>query len=211
MAVLVDDKIYDSISDGVSRYASNYIQKKLSDTKALVMPLDLDNISAYDIHRMMENIYFDGLEDVNSSLIWLVMIWDIPLPVINQDWYVFPSVYPYTDFENQKYVRDADSQYFVPNGNLNWQAEIWHWLINYWSDLSAYTKFFAKIQKYVADPDCSFCGEETMIISCLNIIYNLLVVGDMLKSLGNKINNNLDSFEYYGGREMIEKLMNSKS
>ena len=69
VAVLVDDKIYDSISDGVSRYASNYIQKKLSDTKALVMPLDLDNISAYDIHRMMENIYFDGLEDVNSSLI----------------------------------------------------------------------------------------------------------------------------------------------
>ena len=50
-----------------------------------------------------------------------------------------------------------------------------------------------------------------MIISCLNIIYNLLVEGDILKSFGNKINNNLDSFEYYGGREMIEKLMNSKS
>ena len=103
VAVLVDDKIYDSISSDVSRYASNYIQGKLSDTKALVMPLDLDNISAYDIHRMMENIYFDGLENVNSSLIWLVMIWDIPLPVINQDGYVFPSVYPYVDFENQKY------------------------------------------------------------------------------------------------------------
>ena len=72
------------------------------------------------------------------------------------------------------------------------------------------SQIFNKI-KYVADPDCSFCGEETMIISCLNIIYNLLVVGDMLKSLGNKINNHLDSFEYYGGREMIEKLMNSKS
>ena len=71
-------------------------------------------------------------------------------------------------------------------------------------------QIFNKI-KYVADPDCSFCGEETMIISCLNIIYNLLVEGDILKSFGNKINNNLDSFEYYGGREMIEKLMNSKS
>ena len=151
--MLVDDKIYDSISSDVSRYASNYIQGKLSDTKALVMPLDLDNISAYDIHRMMENIYFDGLENVNSSLIWLVMIWDIPLPVINQDGYVFPSVYPYVDFENQKYVRDADSQYFVPNGNPNWQAEIWHWLINYWSDSVAYTEFFAKIQRYLADPD----------------------------------------------------------
>ena len=50
-----------------------------------------------------------------------------------------------------------------------------------------------------------------MILSCLNIIYNLLTVGDIIKSLGGKTNNNLSSFEYYGGREMIEKLMNSKS
>ena len=65
--------------------------------------------------------------------------------------------------------------------------------------------------KYVADPDFSFCGEENMIISCLNIIYNLLVVGDIIKSFGGRRNNNLESFEYYGGREMIEKLMNNKS
>ena len=50
-----------------------------------------------------------------------------------------------------------------------------------------------------------------MIISCLNIIYNLLVVGDIIKSFGGKMNNNLDSFEFYGGREMIEKLMNHKN
>ena len=65
--------------------------------------------------------------------------------------------------------------------------------------------------KYIADPDCSFCGEENMILSSLNIIYNLLVVGDIIKSFGSKINNNLNSFECYGGREMIEKLMNNKS
>jgi hypothetical protein len=40
-------------------YASKYIQGKLADTKALVMPINLDNIKAYDIYRMMENIYFD--------------------------------------------------------------------------------------------------------------------------------------------------------
>ena len=71
-------------------------------------------------------------------------------------------------------------------------------------------QIFNKI-KYIADPDCSFCGEEDMILSCLNIIQNLLIVGDIIKSFGGKKNNNLDSFEYYGGREMIEKLMNSKS
>lgn len=71
-------------------------------------------------------------------------------------------------------------------------------------------KIFNKL-KYIIDPDCSFCGDESMIISSLNIIYNLLVVGDIIKSLGTKINNNLDSFEFYGGREMIEKLMNNKN
>lgn len=59
VAVLVDDKIYNQISTDLERYTKNYVQQQLFDTKALVMPLDLDNISAYDIYRMMENIYFD--------------------------------------------------------------------------------------------------------------------------------------------------------
>jgi len=50
-------------------YTTNYVQKQLSDTKALVMPLNLSQISAYDIYRMLENVYFDGLENVNSTLI----------------------------------------------------------------------------------------------------------------------------------------------
>ena len=70
-------------------------------------------------------------------------------------------------------------------------------------------QIFNKI-KFIVDPDYSYCGEENMILSCLNIIYNLLVVCDII-SFGGKMNNNLNSFEYYGGREMIEKLMNSKS
>ena len=155
VAILVDDKIYDKISTQL-RWYSNYVQSKLSDTKALVIPLDLTNIHAYDIHRMMENIYFDGLSGVNSSLIGLIMFGDIPLPVVNQNWYIFPTVYPYVDFEDQKYVWDSDSEYFVPNGNSAWQAEIWHWLINYWEDIEAYiggTGFFAKVGSYVGDPD----------------------------------------------------------
>jgi hypothetical protein len=33
------------------------------------MPIDVNDIEAYDIYRMMENIYFDGLENTNSQLI----------------------------------------------------------------------------------------------------------------------------------------------
>ena len=152
VAVLVDDTIYGSIKWEIAWYAS-YIQQKLSDTKALVLPLHLSSVSAYDIYRMMENIYFDWLKDVNSSLIWLVMIWDIPLPVVNNDGYVFPTVYPYVDFENQKYVWDSKQRYFVPNWNTEGQAEVWHWLINYGSNIQDYAKFFQKVKKYTSSPD----------------------------------------------------------
>ena len=153
VAVLVDDKIYKWISSWLEWYTTNYVQQKLSDTKALVIPLNLENIHAYDIYRMMENIYFDGLKDVNSSLIWLIMFWDIPLPVVSQDWYVFPTVFPYVDFEEQKYVWDSKSEYFVPNNNPMWQAEIRHWLVNYWDDIDAYNDFFDKIKQYVKNPN----------------------------------------------------------
>ena len=89
VAILVDDKIYSWIESWLKWYASNYVQWKLPDTKALVMPINLDKIKAYDIYRMMENIYFDGLENVNSSLIGLIMFGSIPLPVVNQDGYVW--------------------------------------------------------------------------------------------------------------------------
>ena len=123
------------------------------------MPIDVSNIEAYDIYRMMENIYFDGLKDTNSQLIWLIMFWGIPLPVVNQDWFIFPTVYPYVDFENQKYVWDETSKYFIPNWNKKWQAEVWHWLIDYWTDIDAYLAFFDKIKAYVADPD-EFIGDS---------------------------------------------------
>ncbi len=156
VAILVDNEIYGwsrEFRDWLKWYASNYVQQQLSDTKALVIPLNLKNIHAYDIYRMMENIYFDWLKDVNSSLIWLIMVWDIPLPVVNQDWYIFPTVYPYVDFEEQKYVWDSEIEYFVPNDNPMWQAEIWHWLINYWDDIQAYLDFFIKVRNYAKDPE----------------------------------------------------------
>ena len=153
VAVLVDSKIYSWIKSGLDWYTTHYVQQRLSDTKALVIPLDLKNIHAYDIYRMMENIYFDWLKDVNSTLIGLIMFGDIPLPVVNQNWYIFPTVYPYVDFESQKYVWDAKTQYFIPNNNPKWQAEIWHWLINYWENIWMYNDFFAKIRKYDENAD----------------------------------------------------------
>jgi hypothetical protein len=159
VTILVDDSIYPSIQSDLQRYATQYIQQEIPQSKALVIPLNLQSIDAYQIYKMMENIYFDGLKDVNSTLLGLILVGDIPLPVINQDGYIFPSIYPYVDFIHQKYVRDPRDEYFVPDQNPNGQAEIWHGLINYGTDATAYHKFFEKIKTYKADPS-KFIGED---------------------------------------------------
>lgn len=64
--------------------------------------------------------------------------------------------------------------------------------------------------KYIIDPDNSYCRDIDMIITCLNIIYHLLVVGGIIKSFGGK-NNILETFENYGGKEVLEKLLNHKN
>jgi hypothetical protein len=159
VTVLVDDKIYPAIQGDLQRYATQYIQQEIPDSKALVISLNLDNIDAHQIYKMMENIYFDGIENTNSTLLGLVLVGDIPLPVINQEGYIFPSIYPYVDFINQKYLRDPVDEYFVPGRNPNGQADIRHGLINYGHDISAYHDFFEKIRTYIADPS-EFIGED---------------------------------------------------
>ncbi len=191
VAILVDDRILGWISEDLRWYATDYIQgEKIPNSKALVIPLKVSNITAYDIYRMMENIYFDGLKDVPSTLVGLIMIWDIPLPVVNQNWYIFPTVYPYVDFEDQKYVWDPTSEYFVLNDNPSWQAEIWHWLINYWTDVSAYTDeetgFFKKLKKYDADPN--------------NFIWKSMWYDDFISQKQGFIDEN---FPYYRNRIMF--------
>jgi hypothetical protein len=71
VAVIVDKKIYDnsSMETYLKRYATDYIQQKISDSKAIVLPINIDNFKAADIVKMLENMYFDGIKDVPSKLI----------------------------------------------------------------------------------------------------------------------------------------------
>ncbi|MDR0650297.1 MAG: hypothetical protein LBG59_02580 [Candidatus Peribacteria bacterium] len=159
VTVFVDDSIYEPLKSDIQWYATQYIQQEIPESKALVMPLNLKNIDAPQIYKMLENIYFDGLEGANSTLLGVILIGNIPLPVINQDGYIFPSIYPYVDFVEQKYLRDPTDQYFIPNGNEKGQAEIWHGLINYDNDITAYQNFFKKIKTYKTNPQ-NFIGKD---------------------------------------------------
>lgn len=160
VAIIVNDQIYDRIKSDIEWYATTYIQWKdsnhaytaISNSKALVFPINVDNFSAKNITQLLENIYFDWITGEPSRLVWIILIWDVPLPVVNQNWYIYPTIYPYVDFEEQKFIWDEETKYFVYNGNSKWQAEVWHWMINFGNDINEYTNYFTKLKQYWRNP-----------------------------------------------------------
>ncbi len=82
--------------DDIERYATEYVQKKISNGKAIVFPVNIDSeewLDATDIVKILENIYFDGIKDKSSSLVWLVLFGDIPLPIVETNWFRRTTVY----------------------------------------------------------------------------------------------------------------------
>lgn len=210
VAVFVDDKIYDDIKDDVKRYAQTYIQgdnsnnryNSISNSKAIVMPIDTENVSATDITKILENMYFDGISGEPSKLVWTVLIWDIPLPVVNQDGFIYPTIYPYVDFKEQKFIWDEKVWYFVYNDNPNGQAEIWHGIINF-DEIEEYQNYFDKLRKYSNDPS-KFIGK--------NIWYDDLIANKHYfykEALGSYINNFLfaEDLGYHRYSDLMVKIM----
>ena len=159
VAIFVDDKIYWSLETNIERYAKTYIQwannnyryNSISNSKAIVLPVNTDNITALEITKILENIYFDWISGEPSKLVWVVLIWDIPLPVVNQNWFIYPTIYPYVDFEKQKFIWDDNIKYFVYNNKSKWQAEIRHGLINF-DTIDQYRAYFNKLKDYAQNP-----------------------------------------------------------
>ena len=77
VAIFVDEEIYDDIETDIKRYTQTYIQgedsndryNSISNSKAIVFPIDIENVSATDITKILENIYFDGVSDEPSKLV----------------------------------------------------------------------------------------------------------------------------------------------
>lgn len=152
VAIFVDKDVYQNSKSYIEWYATDYIQQRISNSKALILPINTKNFKAIDLVRMLENMYFDWIKWETSNLLWAVFVWDIPLPVVQNDWFIYPTIFPYVDFEEQQFVYDANQQFFVYNKNPRWQAEIWHWIINFWSEGSKYNDFFKKLRTYNSNP-----------------------------------------------------------
>lgn len=115
IALLVDKKIYNDLQGDIERYATKYLQKHYPLSKAMVLQIDTKEYTAPELVKLLENIYFDGIKNKNSRLIGTILIGDIPLPVVKYNDYIFPSIYPYVDFLEQKYLRSESEKYFIKN------------------------------------------------------------------------------------------------
>ncbi len=158
VAVMVEESIYEKLEKNLQRYTTAYIQKHYPQSKAIVLKINTKEYDAPELTKLLENLYFDGLKDQSSRLIGLVIFGEIPLPVVRYEDYIFPSIYPYVDFLEQKYVRDEESGYFIQN-QKNGQAELRHGLINFWKEIQDYDSFFIKLRKYDQKPS-KFVGKK---------------------------------------------------
>ncbi len=124
--IFVDQSLYDDIQSDITRYATQYIQKRIKNSKALVFPIDVDGFTPADISRIIENLYLEGEKYEASRAVGVVLIGDIPLPIVNVNGSLLPTIYPYVDFEEKKFLLDSSSGFFVSNDNPKGQAELWH-------------------------------------------------------------------------------------
>lgn len=158
VSIIVDEDTYQKIWNKIDRYAKD-IQWVLENTRAVILPVPTD-ADAIDISSLNEWLYFEGYKSLKnvsfeSRLVWTVLVWNIPLPVLSDNNKTTKSIVPYTDFENKAYIFNHQSWYYEKNGEASElvSPEVWHWVIspNSWNnsiDIEQLEAFFNKTHDY---------------------------------------------------------------
>ncbi|MCF7918131.1 hypothetical protein K9L27_04020 [Candidatus Gracilibacteria bacterium] len=129
ISILVEDSLLrnNTLESKIQRYARD-VQEK-TDGKVVFIPIPRD-ASPLDIYEGNAALYFSGLEnDGKSQLIGTILIGEVPLPIIEKNENLWPTIYPYTDFEKPSYFWDTQKNRFVYQGGGDEEPEIWHGLI----------------------------------------------------------------------------------
>ncbi|MBI2464194.1 S-layer homology domain-containing protein [Candidatus Peregrinibacteria bacterium] len=119
-----------TLKSRVDRYARD-VQNELDATKALIIKTS-PNESTVNITNALEKLYFegDGTKNEINQLSGIVLIGNIPLPVVDKNGNFFPSMFPYTDFVDKAYLYNPTTDHFERNNDFAFgQPEIWHGVI----------------------------------------------------------------------------------
>lgn len=120
-----------TLRDRIYRFARD-AQLAQPFTRSLILRVS-ENQTPLEISQALETLYFkgDGQNEKRSQLDGIIIIGDVPLPVVNKNGYRFVSLYPYTDFEEKAYIYNARSNEFERNEDVLFpRVETWHGVIN---------------------------------------------------------------------------------
>lgn len=127
-----DEVSEEELRDRVERYVKD-VQKVLPKTNTMILPVSGGSESVLKVRQVLEKLYLDGTEVGGRAvqLSGVVLIGEVPLPVVMRGAQSFISLLPYTDFVEPSYVFDADLQRFVRGGGSTSapKPEIWHGVI----------------------------------------------------------------------------------
>ena len=158
VSLIVQEEIYDDIKNSIKTYAEN-IGKTIPNTKTIIIPTPKDT-HPYNIASLNEKLYFEWYDWLmslkwNSNLIWTIFIWDLALPVVENNWNFEKTVFPYVDFIDKVYIYDNNiKKYKLNTSSINTpKAEIWHSFIspNTWNekeDVKQINDFFEKTNDF---------------------------------------------------------------
>lgn len=129
VAVLVESDLYADLAMPVAidRYAVD--AANAIDGQSVLIPIPKDT-SPKEIYEGLAQLYFLGEKgDGLSKLEGVVLIGEVPLPVVEKNARLWPTVFPYTDFENNVYHWDMEKDRFVFADSSRMDSEIWHGVI----------------------------------------------------------------------------------
>lgn len=125
------DKLkFNTLSERITRYAVD-VQSSQEFTKSLIVVVN-KNDKVEQIAAALEKLYLegDGTPGQITKLAGVVVIGDVPLPVVNKKGNHFVSMFPYTDFEDKTYIFNAASGEYEQNPDVKFpKADVWHGVI----------------------------------------------------------------------------------
>lgn len=130
-----NDKLSDTeMGHRVLRYAED-VRKNNDLTDVKIVFYDKNKDSVQDLSSALENLYLNGDGANKNRLAGVVLVGNIPLPVVNKEGNRYISMFPYTDFSDQAYKYNPETKSFERNASVAFpKPEIWHGVIRSPSD-----------------------------------------------------------------------------
>lgn len=117
------------LGDRILRYADDLrAHNEMTDVKIIFYDKSTD--SAATLAKALENLYYNGDGEEGHKLAGVVLIGEIPLPVVNKNGNKYVSIFPYADFSEKAYILNEETNSFERNNTVHFpKPEIWHGVI----------------------------------------------------------------------------------